>query len=239
MKRVTAGVSLVACVACSQAPRASHPDVAAICEARAFIARTREASAARFTQNLRVTLSSEHAPAELAARGALSARRPSDLRMLLLGPGGSTAVDVLLDERGYRFAMPPLDRIVRGTWAEASATRRALPVDFLRWWLLRPLEGELVHAERRGLRLRLVLRDANTSIDLQIDDRGPVHGERLTFDERGVRVDRETLDASRFGCGAARYTQESSGLIADIACEREREGAADKAFVDPDAAGAP
>lgn len=229
------GVVLACLAVAGCAPRLpATSDPAAVCEARALIARALGESARRFTQNLHVTLSSEVAPAELAARGAVSVRRPDDLRMLLVGPGGSTAFDVLLDARGYRFAVPALDRVVRGTWAQPSTTRRALPVDFLRWWLLRPLAGDLVFADRSGMHLRLVLRDDRTTVDIDVDDRGPIRAERLTFGEDGTRVDTETLEASGFGCGKATYTQASSTLVARIECESERTGAADKAFVDPD-----
>ena len=84
-----------------------------------------------------------------------------------------------------------------------------------------------------------MLRDGWTTIDVDVDDRGPVSARRTTFGRDGLRADEETLEASGFGCARASYTQESSGLVAQVECESQRPSASDKAFVDPDLPEAP
>lgn len=176
----------------------------------------------------------------LSARGALAIDPPASLRMILLGPGGTTALDLWIQGDRFRFAVPAIDLLKRGDASSPRAARRGLPVDFLRWWLLRPAEGRLLWASREAPADRLVLRDAEALVDLRVDDSGAVSARRTTWTSLSTPrlVDDETVDAERIGCGKVSYRQASTGLEVTVRCEGEEPSPPNpRAFVDPDASG--
>jgi hypothetical protein len=171
------------------------------------------------------------------------------LRMILLGPGGTTAMDLWARGDRFRFAVPALGLERRGDKATSPAALRGLPVDFLRWWLLRPASGELLWYERLGSADAFVLRDGPAIIELRAVDGGPVGARRTTWlsggaegglgrAEAGARrlIDEEVVIAERMGCGTVRYAQASTGLMVTVICEGEERGRRPdpRAFVDPD-----
>ncbi|WP_433927990.1 hypothetical protein AB3662_32725 [Sorangium cellulosum] len=177
------------------------------------------------------------------ARGAGSAAVEPDgaLRMILLGPGGTTALDLWTRGDRFRFALPALDLLKRGDASTPRASLRGLPVDFLRWWMLHPAAGTLLWYERAASADAFVLRDGDAVIELRIDDRGSIGARRTTWsaagDARRRQLDEEVVIAERMGCGNVRYAQASTGLLVTVVCEaEERDRAPDpRAFVDPDA----
>lgn len=184
----------------------------------------------------------------MRGRGAVAVRPPSGLRMILVGPGGTTALDLWSDARSFRFAVPALDLVRRGDPASPEAGR-GLPVAFLRWWLLEPLPGRLLHYEpehrepgpRAAPAERFVLRDGNDVVDLRVSPAG-LRAIRRTLalpkdaGEPAEVVDVERIDADRIGCGRARYAQASTGLVVSVTCSGEAPRPPDeRAFVDPDA----
>lgn len=79
-------------------------------------------------------------------RGALVVRPSRALRMILLGPGGATAMDVWIGDGRFRVAIPALSRVARGDARTPSAELRGLPVALLWRWVVDPFGGELVLA---------------------------------------------------------------------------------------------
>jgi hypothetical protein len=181
----------------------------------------------------------------MTARGAVAMAPPDALRMILLGPGGTTALDFWLDGDRFRFAVPAIDLMRRGDASTPRAAMRGLPVDFLRWWLLRPAEGTLLWYEREPAMDHFVLRDGDAIVDLRVDDDGRIAARRGTWTkdagEGGParRLDVESVEAERAGCGEVRYRQLSTGLDIAITCEGEEpHPPSPRAFEDPDAKGA-
>jgi hypothetical protein len=163
------------------------------------------------------------------------------LRMILLGPGGTTALDFWARGDSFRFAVPALNLLKRGDASTSRATLRGLPVAFLRWWLLRPAAGSLLWVGRAGTTDAFVLRDGDAIIELRLAEGGRLGARRTTWASApGVGpslIDEETIIAGRIGCGTLRYAQASTGLLVTVTCEgEERDHTPDpRAFIDPDA----
>ena len=79
-------------------------------------------------------------------RGVVVVRPGRALRMILLGPGGTTAMDVWMREGRWRVAIPPLDRVVRGDARTPPEKMRGLPIGLLSRWLVAPFGGAVVAA---------------------------------------------------------------------------------------------
>ncbi|KYF90611.1 hypothetical protein BE20_17135, partial [Sorangium cellulosum] len=208
------------------------------------------------TLRVRLALREPRTGQVLEARGAIAIAPPAidgrapaaggaaegALRMILLGPGGTTALDLWARGDRFRFAVPALDLLKRGDASTPRASLRGLPVDFLRWWMLHPAAGTLLWYERAASTASFVLRDGDAVIDLRVDDRGLIGARRTTWAAEGARrrkLDEEVVIAEGVGCGHVRYAQASTGLLVTVTCEaEERDRAPDpRAFVDPDAIG--
>jgi hypothetical protein len=178
----------------------------------------------------------------LSARGAVAILPPRALRMILLGPGGTTALDLWVDGDRYRFAVPAIDLQKRGDLRAPREERRGLPVDFLAYWLLHPASGELAWAAREDASERLVLRDGAALVDLRARDDGRVEARRATWSSPQAPgatprlLDDETVAAESLGCARVHYHQGSTGLDVTVTCERETVGEPPaRALADPDA----
>jgi hypothetical protein len=181
----------------------------------------------------------------MEARGAVAIAPPAALRMILLGPGGTTALDLWVKGDRFRFSVPALDLLRRGDAGTPREQTRGLPVDFLKWWLLRPAEGTLLWHERTERADHFVLRDSSAVINLCVADSGALLARRTTWvdgggDPRDRRVaDQETVIAAKPGCAPVRYVQALTGLEIAVTCEgeeTEREPSP-RAFEDPDKPG--
>jgi hypothetical protein len=179
----------------------------------------------------------------LESRGALAVSPPEALRMILLGPGGTTSLDLWLRADAFRFAVPAIDLLRRGDAQTPRADKRGLPVDFLRWWLLRPTSGTLLWHVLRDNETRFVLRDGQAIVDLHVARSGRIMARRTTWEPSSDqpnerrKIDEETVDADRWGCGVVQYRQASTNLRVTVTCESEDAERAPnpRAFVDPDA----
>ncbi|WP_438023245.1 hypothetical protein [Sorangium sp. So ce233] len=241
---------------------AARPDASAWREGRQRLADLRREveGAGPRTLRVRLALREPRTGQVLEARGAIAISPPAvavdgrargagnaaiepegALRMILLGPGGTTALDLWTRGDRFRFAVPALDLLKRGDASTPRASLRGLPVDFLRWWMLHPAAGTLLWYERAASADAFVLRDGDAVIELRIDDRGSIGARRTTWsaagDARRRQLDEEVVIAERMGCGNVRYAQASTGLLVTVICEaEERDRAPDpRAFVDPDA----
>lgn len=179
----------------------------------------------------------------LESRGALAVSPPESLRMILLGPGGTTSLDLWLHADEFRFAVPAIDLLKRGNAQTPRANMRGLPVDFLRWWLLRPTSGTLLWHVARDAGTQFVLRDGHAIVDLHVAHSGKIKARRTTWEpsaehpDEQQKIDEETVEADRLGCGVVQYRQASTNLRVTVTCESEDVDRPPnpKAFVDPDA----
>jgi hypothetical protein len=80
-----------------------------------------------------------------SGRGVVIVQPRHALRMILLGPGGTTAMDVWMRDGRFRVSIPALSRVVRGDASTSRATMRGMPVDLL-WRLLVDPFGGLAYA---------------------------------------------------------------------------------------------
>ncbi len=193
--------------------------------------RGRYAPAAPYTINLSLTLRQPQLGVSMRARGAVAVVPSKALRMILLGPGGTTALDLWLCGDAFRFAVPALDLLRRGDQSSPRKQRRGLPVDFLRWWFLRPLRGRLLHVLPWSDGKRWMLRDDAHWVRLLSSASGALEIRRRASDEL------ETLRVDGPGCGRVLYQQRSTGLHIEVECESLRSGEQAppaKAFADPD-----
>jgi hypothetical protein len=181
----------------------------------------------------------------MRARGAVAVARPDALRMVLLGPGGTTALDMWLCKDAFRFEVPALDLQRRGDATTPRGELRGLPIDFLRWWLLEPLGGELLAVRRHRsvageLLERYVLRDGDDVLhaDLRLGAAGATRAPASDDVLRVVRLshdDEQRIASDGHPCGVARYEQPSTGLRITVRCESIEPGAPPpRAFADPD-----
>lgn len=179
----------------------------------------------------------------LESRGALAIVPPESLRMIMVGPGGTTALDLWLHDDEFRFSVPAIDLLKRGDAQTPRSQMRGLPVDFLRWWLLRPTSGTLLWHVFRDSGTWFVLRDGSAIIDLYVAKSGQVSARRTTWEVSADKpndrrkLDEETIEADKFGCGVVRYRQVSTNLRVTVTCESEdtEHPPNPRAFVDPDA----
>jgi hypothetical protein len=240
---VLLAASTASCVPPAAPAASAAPTYAAWRSARLRLAEIR-AQASRGgprTMRLALALREPRTGRTLEARGAVAVSPPEALRMILLGPGGATALDLWVRGEQFRFAIPAIDLLRRGDASTPRQAMRGLPVEFLRWWLLRPASGTLLWHTREEGGERFFLRDGDATIELfAAPGEARVWARRTTWDgaagERR-RVDEEIMEADRMRCGSVRYQQASTGLAITVKCEGEETERAPsaRAFVDPDA----
>ena len=224
---------VVALAGCAAEPGPPPLDPAAFVEARQRLAVIHASQRGEHTDKIALTIEAPYLPAAITARGAVGVRPPDALRMILLGPGGTTAIDLWSSGPRFRFAIPAVDRVTVGDATTTLEEKRGLPIDFLRWWLLDPLGGRLLAARREPGGLGVLLDDGErvTAATLYAD--GRVFAHRRWWSAAGEVVDEEWLDASGVGCATVRYRQRSTRLTVEARCESRRQGASAAAFEEP------
>lgn len=198
--------------------------------ARAALANVRARTPhASYVERIRVAFKEPRTGKVFAGRGAIAVDPHNALRMILLGPAGTTALDVWATNDHWRFAIPPANVMRRGG-AESPAE---LPVGFFRSWFLRPYEGELLTITHDDL----VLRDRAAVLRIQgvlVPGVAPL---RVTRRE-GESV--EWLEVQDRGAHPpvgerVRYRAMSTGLEVEVLVESLSSDPADPAaFLDPD-----
>jgi hypothetical protein len=191
---------------------------------------------------VRVTLREPKSGRSFDGRGAIAVEPHSAMRMILLGPGGATALDAWVTPAAYRFEVPPL-RLLRRGGAQAEAR---LPVDFFREWFLAPLDGRLLASVagtaarglpacsgqwfvlRRGEATMTVCEsELREGLEIAATRRTPIALERLSF--LGTSLSPHAGDR-------AEYEDLHSGVRASVEVESVDETPPDPlAFADPDA----
>jgi hypothetical protein len=191
---------------------------------------------------VRVSLREPRSGKAFEGRGAVAVEPQHAMRMILLGPGGATALDAWITPSAFRFEVPPLHLLRRGA-AQAEAR---LPVDFFREWFLAPLGGRLLASIagpaasdlapcsgqwfvlRRGTATMTVCEDeSQDGLAIDATRRGPGALERLSF--RGTSLSPHAGDR-------AEYEDALSGVRASVEVEKVDDTPPDPlAFADPDA----
>jgi hypothetical protein len=233
-----AALALVAGSGCGAAQgvaqaRASSVEahVDALREARAWIASVRAEAARARTETVRVVAQGDAESTLWSARGAVAVGPPERLRMILVGPGGGTAVDLWSGPDRERVRAPTLDHAPDAVRARALAV---LPVPLLRWWLLAPLTGELAWAERRPGRLAILLTEPGRTTTVELHDDGRVTLVRRTFDDASWPPRREErVEATGPGCASLRLASSATSTSLAITCESSRLGASEAALEEP------
>lgn len=164
-------------------------------------------------------------------RGAIAVLPKKAMRMILVGPGGTTALDAWVTPEAYRFAVPPISLVRRG----GAVAESGLPIGFFRWWFLAPYDGRLRTIVGRDL----VLDDGAgvVTIDDRVDE-----GQHLVVARRrhGSTIEllgfRGQADGKRAKGDHATYRNVTTGLTVEVTVEAVGAAPPDPdAFVDPDA----
>jgi hypothetical protein len=251
---IAASAMLAGCLVppATASPALPDPTLQEWQRARRTLADLRAAAAAPRTRRIALTLREPRSGRVLSARGAVALLPPRALRMILLGPGGTTALDLWIDGDRYRFAVPAIDLQKLGDLRAPREERRGLPIDFLAFWLLRPASGRLLwheHAHQHAHEIdgdRFVIRDGAAVVDLVVSAGGRLEARRATWSAPGGDgapprlLDEETVSAGGLGCAEVRYHQRSTGLDVTVICEDEALGEPPaRALADPGPGSAP
>jgi len=194
-----------------------------------------------YVMNVLVALREPRTGRVFQARGAVAVDPSHALRMILVGPGGATALDAWVTDERYRFVVPGVALERRGGRETASA--RGLPISFLRWWVLHPLDGRLLAAWSRDSGPLYLLRRGDETVLLREGRVGRARREHVVAVCRaGGRVERlewfgKSPVAPHPG-DKARYVDGASGLEVEILVEGVGAHEPDPAaFLDPDSSG--
>ncbi|MGO8992537.1 MAG: hypothetical protein ACLQVI_04370 [Polyangiaceae bacterium] len=206
---------------------------------RERLAITRDAAPEHpYTERIVVAMREPRTGKVFQARGAVAVDPGKALRMILIGPGGMTALDAWVTDEHFRVLVPPISLERRGGADPESA--RGLPVGFFRWWLLHPLEGRLLAAWNRDEGPLYLLRHGDETVLLK--EAHVAHtGRQRVMAARREDGDVERLDwtgrspTTPHAGDKARYIDGASGLEVEVLVEGLGEQQPDPdAFLDPD-----
>jgi hypothetical protein len=184
-----------------------------------------------YSLNVTLELWVERLGMRTRGRGAVAVHPPDGVRMILLGPGGTTAMDLWICRDAFRFSVPAADLVRRGDASTPAEERYGLPVEFLRWWFLEPLGGRLLAAFPQDGQNAFLLKDRNSVVHLLQGRASPT-----PLAVRRVSVaDEERIETTAEMCGHVHYHQRSTSIDLDVDCEKVNEGTPPaRAFADPD-----
>jgi hypothetical protein len=228
--------AILAAGGCAPKPAtAATPTMEAQIAALVRLAELETLAEAPRTDRVRLRIDAPYLPAPIEARGALAVDAARGMRLVLLGPGGTTALDFWASAERHRLSLPELGTDVRGDARSPTAMRRALPIQLFRWWMLDPFGGELLFAVREPGGVRAVLSRQRYVTHLRLRDDGGLEAHRVWRAERdgAPHVDEEWLELDAYPCGLARYEQRSTRIVVDIRCEESRNGVAPRALEEP------
>lgn len=185
-----------------------------------------------YVQRVRVGLVDPRNGQLYRARGAVAVSPEKAARLVLLGPGGTTAIDVWVTKDRFRFAVPAMKIERRGGVDPTDAV--GLPIGFLRWWFLSPLAGELLVARSSRSEASFLLKTDRATVTLR------TNGERfIAIRREGTHLEGlEWLGQGLAPQAGARgmWVENDWGLSAQVLVEEVLDEEPDPdAFVDPDA----
>lgn len=254
MKRLGLLVAALALAGCGKAPLARSPyeiivrdppaevatkvpEVSAYewATARDRLARLRRAQPERaYVERVRLAIIDPRTGRRYEARGAVAISPGRAARMMLVGPGGTTALDVWVTKDKFRFSVPGINLQKRGGTDPADA--RGLPIGLLRWWFLSPLAGRILFARSTPTESAWVLREGTATVTLRSD------GQRFV----ALRREGDTLEGIEWiarglvpQAGAhGQYVDGRFGLRVEVVVEEVLPAEPDpEAFADPDEQG--
>lgn len=203
--------------------------------ARDRLARLRRAQPEHaYVERVRLAITDPRSGKRYEARGAVAISPGRAARMILVGPGGTTALDVWVTKDRFRFSVPAISLQKRGGTDPAEA--RGLPIGMLRWWFLSPLAGRILLARSTPSESSWILRDGRATVTLRSD------GKRFI----ALRREGEGLEAIEWVArglvpqsGAhGQYIEGRFGLRVEVVVEEVLSTEPDpEAFADPDEPG--
>lgn len=228
---VLACAALAGCA--RSAPPTPAPDVSqaewTLSRARLAAARGRQPRTA-YAERVRVAFTEPITKKRYQARGALAVDPDRAARMILLGPGGTTAIDVWVTRDRFRVAVPALHFERRGGNDPEAA--RGLPVGMLRWWFLAPLSGRLLLARSSERESSFLLRDGDAIVMVRTDGQRFVAARRHEGLAEAISW---TSSASGPADGHGQYVDGASGLRVEVYVEEVMTEAPDpEAFAEPE-----
>lgn len=234
-------IGLAGCAPSPSPARWVPPSREELTAARAWLDALRDELGPR-TEEVAMTIEAPLLPGAIRARGAVAIAPGRAARVVLLGPGGTTAADLWMDRARHRLAIPAREEVVRGERGDAL---RGMPLELFRTWFLEPLDGELLDASIDDDVLVAVLRTEDATVFVRAERGTPISAgdlriERVPLAAPGARAeggerDVETIHAPHgTTCGRVSYTRPRVGMRAEIACASRKPGVAERALVDPD-----
>ena len=212
------------------APRTPVPSATDWKSARAsLLEKQGEGRVGAYSEVVRVKLRDPISGKRFQAEGAIAVDPGRAFRMMLVGPGGVTAVDAWGTPSAFVFSVPQLPLLRSG----GSESPPGLPIGFFRWWFLSRWSGTLLWAAEGASESQWILKNdgavvvvANTSGRLLRAERRSGGGaERIEWSSASAR------DAAG---DRGRYVDEGSGLEVDIeVLSMSAEAPDPEAFVDP------
>ena len=203
--------------------------------ARDRLARLRRGRPERaYVERVRLAISDPRTGRQYHARGAVAVSPGKAARMILIGPAGTTALDVWVTKDRFRFAVPAIKLEKRGGLDPAEA--KGLPIGMLRWWFLSPLAGRLLVARSTQGESAWILRDGAATVTVRSDGRRFVALRREGETLEGIEwISRGLVPQSG---EHGRYIEGRFGLRVDVVVEDLLENGPDaEAFADPDEPG--
>ncbi len=186
-----------------------------------------------FVERVQVGISDPRSGRVHQARGAVAIDPGRAARLVLLGPGGTTALDVWITRDRYRLSIPALKLERRGTDA---GDMPGLPLGFLRWWFLAPLEGRLVLARSSKGESSFMLRDGPATVTMRTDGQHVVAVRREGGRLEGLEWTGQGFVPSAGARG--RYIDGEWGVRVQVVVEEVLDSEPDPAaFLDPDEKG--
>jgi hypothetical protein len=187
-----------------------------------------------YVERVRLSINDPRTGRQYQARGAVAVSPGRAARMILVGPGGTTALDVWVTKDRFRFAVPAIKLEKRGGTDPAEA--RGLPIGMLRWWFLSPLNGRLLLARSSQAESAWILKDGRATVTVRTDGRRFVALRREGETLEGIEWLSRGLvpQAGEHG----RYVEGRFGLRVEVVVEEVLTTEPDPdAFSDPDEPG--
>jgi hypothetical protein len=203
--------------------------------ARERLGRLRRAQPDRpYVERVRLAISDPRTGKRYEARGAVAVSPDRAARMMLVGPGGTTALDVWVTKERFRFAVPAINLQKRGGTDPEDA--RGLPIGMLRWWFLSPLAGRVLLARSTAAESAWILRDGRATVTLRSDGQRFVALRREAGALEGIEWIARGLVPQSGAHG--QYLEGRYGLRVEVVVEEVLETEPDpEAFADPDEPG--
>jgi hypothetical protein len=187
-----------------------------------------------YAERVRLSIHDPRTGKKYEARGAVAVSPEHAARMMLVGPGGTTALDVWVTRDRFRFAVPAIHLEKRGGSDPSDAN--GLPIGMLRWWFLSPLAGRLLVARSSEAESAWLLRDGGAIVRVRTDGRHFVAVRREADRVEGIEWLGRGLSPRAGARG--RYVEGRYGLRVDVVVEEVMDREPDPAaFLDPDEEG--